>query len=224
MSYFDAATRMMDSIRDSSRAALPNVAKALIISKGTEYIRGLLKNPEINVGDILGIDSSVIEKNKIENFKNYFKDFARANLFEVLFFTEYDNQFLQKACKSVDVPGITFRDSSVDGIKHINGYDLDSINMTFNLDSEGKILEMLTKWSEKIFDRKTKTFGFKDDYARPIIIRLMQRSGLTFANILIEDAYPLNISPISMSWDSTDTITEISVSMNFDMFTIDFIY
>lgn len=229
MSILDSVTlknidkRLLDSIKDSVKTALPKVAIAKGVALGSEFLHSFFKYPSFDAAKVLGVSEEIVKTRSIENFKYYFKDFARANLFEVMFFTEFDNMFLTKSCKSIDIPGVTFNETVIDHRKFVTGLDLDSVSLTFNVDNEGKILKYFETWSNKIYNKETHTYGFKDEYAYPIIISLYQRNGNIFGYIKFDNAYPTNISSIPLSWDTDNTILELTVAFNFDTYFSEFI-
>ena len=162
-------------------------------------------------------------KLSINEFVNTITDFARPNLFQVNFggirLSPGGTEHLSAMCKSVQIPGITF----IEGKYMLNGFnrkmsigaDFDPITLTFLVDSEGKTIKILREWSNKIFGENG-TFGFKEDYQTDISISLLDRAGKVYGDIVLINAYPTNIDPVELSYESSDSILEISVSFNFD--------
>ena len=166
------------------------------------------------------------EKTSINDFISHFNtDFARSNLFhvtisEVNLNTPAALEHLKMSCKGVQVPGITFIEGKyiLNGFnkKSVIGADLDPITLTFLVDGMGKTLQIFEEWSNKILNKKTGKFGFKENYECDIDIDLLDRAGNNFAIFTLLRAYPTNIDVVDLSWESADTIMEITVSFNFD--------
>lgn len=156
-----------------------------------------------------------------ESFISHFTDFNRTNQFITRWSgpgpSGYE-EHLSMACKSIEVPGITFTDGIYDGRKFAVGYDYDSFTATFYIDSDGSTLACFDQWSNKIFDKETVEFGFKTDYESTVNVDFLSREGDTITTIQILKAFPVNISPISMAWDGEGEVSELSVSFDFDYY------
>ena len=166
------------------------------------------------------------EKTSINDFVSHFTtDFARSNLFHVSIDgvslgvpNAFEHLFM--SCKGVQVPGITY----VEGKYMFQGFnrkiaigaDYDPVTLTFFIDGAGKTLEIFDEWSNKIFNKQTGKFGFKENYQSQISILMVNRMGEIYDTVLLINAYPTNIETVDLSWESSDTLMELSVSFNFD--------
>ena len=156
----------------------------------------------------------------VNKFVGYYdKDLGRSNQFETSWMGGgiSDAEGLSMACKTIDVPGITLNDGVYDGRKFAVGYDLDSFSATFMLDAGGKVIRELYEWANRVYNQDTGKFGWKDDYGASLYILLNNREGSPYSMILIQNVFPVNISPISLSWDNEE-IVELSVDFDFDMY------
>jgi len=165
------------------------------------------------------------EKTSINSFVQHFTtDFARSNMFQVSFEgvqlkTPSAKEHLTMACKGIQIPGVTF----IEGKYMFNGFnrksaigaDFDPIALTFLVDGSGKTLEIFEEWSNKIINKQTGKFGFKEDYQTDITIMLLDRTENIYDKIKVFEAYPTNIDAVDINWDNADTIMEITVSFNF---------
>ncbi len=158
---------------------------------------------------------------KINDFVSTFKNgFLHSNLFNVTF-TEnkivQDNNILSYACKSAQIPGITFNEGKyfVNGYyrKFVSGADYDPITFVFLVDGKSEIIKILDKWGSAIY--KDGKYGFKDDYKCGINIELLNRDGTVSYTSKIIDAYPTNLASFDLSWDNTDQLLDYAVTFNY---------
>ena len=154
----------------------------------------------------------------VNNFTSYFnKGIGQANYFETFWSGGgVSSEHLSKTCKTISIPGITLTDGVYDGRKFAVGYDFDSFSATFYIDAEGKTAKEFQRWSNAIYNQETGKFGWKDDYTCTTEVKLYTKNLSTYNTIKIQNVFPVNISPIEMSWDTENTLLEISVSFDFD--------
>lgn len=130
-------------------------------------------------------------------------------------------------CRSAQLPGITVNsDYAVFNNKKHNyatGIDFDDITLEFYSDSRAKTLAFFWEWMSAISiptNMGTRLTGFKDDYTASIQIvmhpRLLWVAGQETVNFSLIRAYPVNISPVQLSHDETDSIVRFSVSFKYD--------
>ena len=151
---------------------------------------------------------------------HFFLDFGRSNMFKTSWSGNgpLDPAHLEMACKTINIPGITFTEGKYDGKKYAVGYDFDSFEATFYMDAEGKTKDEFDTWSEKVYQKKKGVFGFKNDYVAEVSVDLYTRDFSVYHTVKIINCYPTNISPIEVSWDNEGTVMELSVSFNFDYY------
>lgn len=164
---------------------------------------------------------------KIQDFINQFDhEYSRANMFYVEFLNLKDGDFLTYVCKDVEVPGLTFLEGQYQFLgknrKIVIGRDFDPIGLVFRIDGSGKTLKIFDGWTNEIINENNQ-YGFLNDYAKQANIYLLNRNGDIFDTIKIDKFYPINISPVSFSWDSSDTISEIQIAFNYESFVHEFV-
>jgi hypothetical protein len=155
----------------------------------------------------------------IQNFGT--QGFSRSNLFNVQITADFINteqsKMLTYGCLSCQVPGITFNESSYgnEGYtqKFVSSADFDPVTLTFYLDENNIIKDLFDEWKNKIFDDQG--YGYKDEYISEIVINRMKRDGTEYDTTKIIEAYPTNIEPIDLSWDSRDEVSRLAVSFNY---------
>lgn len=155
----------------------------------------------------------------IQNFGT--QGFSRPNLFNVQITADFINteqsKMLTYGCLSCSLPGITFNETSYSNAgynqKFVASADFDTITLTFYLDEENIIKDLFDEWKAKIFDDDG--YGYKRDYVSDIVINRMRRDGTIYDTKTIIDAYPTNVEPIELSWESRDEVNRLAVAFNF---------
>jgi hypothetical protein len=157
----------------------------------------------------------------IDTFIHHFEsDFGRSNNFKATWMvpqgTGVDDGVISRCTKSISIPGITFIDTSYSSCKFIVNYDFDSFDATFYVDADGELIESFLNWQKAIYNQQTGFFGYKNDYAATLLIELLSRGQEPYATVAVQKCYPINFSPVEVSYDSKDTIIEYNISFNFD--------
>jgi hypothetical protein len=155
---------------------------------------------------------------------------ARQNLFTV----EMLNSDLKFFCKSASLPGVnvTVQDYYPNGfgMKHSIPVSATTgdVNLVFMLDSDHKILSFFHRWMQKVVnydvssgifssvnDQLPFEFGYKDEYAVTISIKFYSTDLNGYYEYTLYDAFPTQVSPIDVSWDSNDSYATVTVNMAF---------
>lgn len=92
--------------------------------------------------------------------------------------------------------------------------DFDPIEMSFNLDSEGLLLEFFQKWKQLVCDDYNRV-GYFDEYIGKIQIKLLDRKGQDIFSVMLFGAYPTNRSPIPLGNQLQDSFIEMNVAFRF---------
>ena len=168
----------------------------------------------------------------ISQFKNSFFDYLRPNHYRVDFkkpgslsffndslsFSVSEN--LSAFCKSTSFPFFTFDTASImlnnKSNTVINKIDYDPVSFTLNVDNHKEVLKFILDWKKTIINDKYQ-FAYKDEYKLDIDIVLLDTNFLQeTAKCTLMDAILVNAEPIALSYESKDSISEISISVNFD--------
>lgn len=161
--------------------------------------------------------------------KNHFLDYQRPNYYRVDFKAPFkfslknlSNIFsggLSAICKSTSFPFFTFNTEDVflNNKKNtvINKIDFDPVSFTFNVDAGKEILNFIFNWKDSIMNDKYQ-FGYKDDYTMDIDINLLTVNKNPYMTCTLKDAILLNVDPIALSYESKDTISEVTISVGYD--------
>lgn len=165
----------------------------------------------------------------ISKFKSSFTNFLRPNLYRVEFdfkkfnASSYANmETISMLCKDAAFPFFTFNlaETHYNGRKHFSAQeiDYDPVNLVFMVDSDGNVLNFLTAWAKEIVDTNY-NYGFRDDYIATITISILDQTPsdlIQKATVKLYNAFIVNVDEISLGYDNTNQISEISVSFNFD--------
>ena len=167
------------------------------------------------------------ESGTLNTFLQTFKNgFVHPNLFKATFsaipsLSKYMEK-LSSACKSAQIPGITFTEASYyhDGYTHkfVSGADYDPFPMTFIVDggSESDVIKCFDEWNELIY--KDGQFGFKEDYEATLDIEMYNRDQSVLYKTKMIGVYPTNITSFDLNWDTKTTVMEYEISFNFHRF------
>lgn len=166
--------------------------------------------------------------------------FTRTNFFVVQIstpsFYEGDTEFLQFLCSSSQLPGVSVDTSSQkiwgygpsQNIPH--GVTFQPINMTFYSDGDGKMLQFFNDWTRSIVSYGSPTQGYKgtpyaelqypENYYTTIDILYYSPVGTDpyLCCYHLMDAYPMGMSPISVSWASSGQLAQITVPITYKNF------
>lgn len=161
-----------------------------------------------------------------------FADLLRPNRYEVEFFppaklkNSYDDisvynrviDLLKYLTISTGFPFETLENADIDILNrkfHIAATtDVDALEMTFNLDSEGLILEFFQKWKMLVCDEHNRV-GYFNDYIGKIKITLLDRKSKEVFSTTLVGAYPTNRTTIPLSSQSNDAFIDFSISFRF---------
>jgi hypothetical protein len=145
---------------------------------------------------------------------------ARANLFKAtITFPAYasgNSELAQFMCKAAQLPGSTIgqidipfrgRQLKIAGDRVFENWTVTIIN-----DTSMDVRDAFERWSNGI-NEHVANGGLTNpaDYMTDMGVEQLDKAGATTKTYEIRGAYPVNISPIDVSNDSTDTIEEFTV-------------
>jgi len=160
----------------------------------------------------------------LDKFTSKFTDFLRPNLFAVYIYpkAKFENNYTEEGinllCHEASIPFHTFTTVDVfyNNKTHstINKIDYDPISFTFYVDKFNKVLNFFDEWKKQIINENFQ-FGFYDDYISQIYIHVFDKLGEIAVSTVIEEAYPVNINPITLSYGENDVIMNLQTSFKF---------
>ena len=149
---------------------------------------------------------------------------ARPNLFKTTInFPGYaggDSELTSFLCKAAQLPGsvvgqidVPFRGRQlkIAGDRTFENWTITVIN-----DDEFKIRNAFEKWMNGINEHRAGTgFSNPTDYQSDLIIDQLNRQDDVTKSMIVRGAFPVNISAIDLSYDTTDAIEEYTVEFAF---------
>ena len=149
-------------------------------------------------------------------------DLSRNNRFRVLGDATPsgdDTAFLNMLVQTVSLPGMAFntamwRDYSVPR-KYPYDIAYNDLQITFLDTSNNLITNYYHDWmvgeGEGAIHRRT-GFGYMDQYRKDLTIQKLDRKDRITYEVLVRNAYPINIDDISLDSAGTDTLTQVTVT------------
>lgn len=127
------------------------------------------------------------------------------------------DEMLQLMCSGVASPSITFNTAEVKrlGYGPSTTYPLDlkysDINLTFLVDSAGRIQNIFHKWIALMMENSDGTdtsyfFEYKSAYTTQLKIKLLDNSNNKNFIYVMEDAYPVSIGESALMWDQSEVL------------------
>lgn len=167
---------------------------------------------------------------------------ARQNLF-VVELSPTNSEFipvndLRFFCKTVSVPGINLNVAEYKpygfGLDQAMpmGLNKDPLTCIFMLDSNHRVLSFFHEWMQSIVNYDTSRginapsgsdpdhlpyeIGYKKDFSVRMTIRIFSSSDRdVFYECVLDGVYPIQVSPLEMSWESNNTISTLPVTFSY---------
>lgn len=188
-------------------------------------VNNITGNAERLFDDVTSIFSESKKRMSPNHLMNNVQGYARSNKFRVLFpmpatlTTAYDTSILElisTQCQAVNMPSKqlgTFNHRNIGPIEKMP-YDsiFNEITATFRVDSKYLTRRFFQDWIMSINDHSGKTFKYRDEYQVDFNIYALNNKGDDIINIKVFQAYPTNLTAINLDENSSDTISEFSVS------------
>jgi len=88
----------------------------------------------------------------------------------------------------------------------------EDVKITLQLSSTMLEHNLIDSWMGFIYNEKTKTFAYPKDYYSTIDIVQLDAEMNSIKKIRLIDAYPINMSEVTLSYDATNTIETVDVN------------
>ena len=126
---------------------------------------------------------------------------------------------LKFLCVGVDMPGtqLLTQENRVYDLPQKFAYMKahDEAVLTFRIDKDYMSRYFFEAWEDSCYNRNTGNAFYKSSYVGNIRISTMRDDGTCPYALILEDAFPTQISNISYSWESTGQIAQFTVSFAF---------
>lgn len=90
--------------------------------------------------------------------------------------------------------------------------EYEEITLTFYCDTEYKVRDYFDIWFDTVFNTNSKTVNYYDEYVSNINIYTLDTEGNINYGVVLEEAYPIAINEVNLSYASSNEIQEISVT------------
>ena len=125
-------------------------------------------------------------------------------------------------CDSVVIPGkqiSTLEHQTVRQSKKIPyGTIHDDVNLTFLLTNDYYMKTMFDKWINSIVDNDKYCVAYKEDIVTDVIIQQLDENDIPIYGVKLEGAFPVTMSEIALSNESTSQIQKLNVSFAYDKY------
>lgn len=153
---------------------------------------------------------------------------ARPTLFEVQVVNpivgDADDK-LRFMAKTAALPGSTLGQTIVPyfgrQVKYAGDRVFEDWTITVINDEDFLIRNAMEAWSNAINSHDSNTRALPSEYKSNGLITQFSKSGAALRTYVFEGMYPVAIDAIPMSWETTDTIEEFSVTFQYDLWKVE---
>lgn len=162
---------------------------------------------------------------------------ARPNRFSVYFFCPKLGISVEGVlCKSVQLPGKQIEAAPfstygvLDSMPTSLGYDGQRASFTFMCDNSFADKQVFESWLNYIFggtiegnDQSYKpTFSYQEEYTGQVHINHFRNNGDISHTVILHDAFPVQVNPQQLDYDSTDSVLSMDLQFAFRYTTADY--
>ena len=94
----------------------------------------------------------------------------------------------------------------------------DDVALTFLLTNDYYMKNMFDKWINSIVDTDKYCVAYKEDIVTDVIIQQLDEQDVPIYGIKLEGAFPISMSEVAFSNESSSTIQKLNVSFAYDKF------
>ena len=131
-----------------------------------------------------------------------------------------DPRDISLLCDSVVIPGkqISTLDyqTTKNSVKIPYGYVQDDVSLGFLLTNDYYMKTIFDKWINSIVDLDKYCVAYKDDITCDVVIQQLDEQDVPIYGVKLEGAYPVSMSEVALSNESTSQIQKMNVSFAYD--------
>lgn len=166
----------------------------------------------------------------IQDFKSKFNaGGARPNLFQVTIPLQPWSDKLKFTCRAASLPQMTVGTIEVPyqgrKIKIAGDRTFAEWTITVLNDEDWRVRRGLERWNnalnEHLENIREGAFYNLSEYKFDVYIDQLDKQGLVIATYKMVGAFPSELSPIEVAWDTTDTIEEFTCTLQYDYWKAD---
>ena len=156
---------------------------------------------------------------------------ARTNYFAVTFngpssligSNKADPLIINALCESATLPGrsiSTFEHGTTrQATKRPYSFINDDVELTFYVTNDFYIKNIWDQWMRSVVDDTTGKVQYKKDYARDIVISVLDLNADTVYQTTLQNAFPITINAIPLSNSSENELMRLTVNITYDNYT-----
>jgi len=161
---------------------------------------------------------------------------VKSNKFQVIITPNVqigDNRIMSFMCDQATVPGVTWTTADVrhtgygNFAKRPTNATFTDVQLQFFVDSDSNVMEYFHRWMANInnFDRSNAGarngldlyhFNYPDEYQAVIDIIVFDDNQKRTTEIKLNDAFPVAIGDQQLSWENTNSLLKLSVTIAYD--------
>lgn len=214
----------LNDLREQASSSIAEVNEG--ITNATGQFDSVLNNINTVFNNIDRFTDDDKRSMGVQNLYANIKNFARNNRFRIviptppsLTGTRYDSRSMQALmvqCQAVSLPARTVATWNHRNIGPIEKMPYDvifqEVTMTFRVDSKYDTRRFFQEWMQSMTTSDNLYFRYRNEYTSNIKIMPLDLIGKPIAQIGLYNAYPTNLSVINYDENSTDAITEFSIT------------
>jgi hypothetical protein len=172
----------------------------------------------------------------LEKFVHYAHNdangFARPEHFSILFTfapntsDNVDTETISLSCHSVNIPGFSILSTPyhIYGIPVEMPYEVSFLPVTasFYIDGSHKLIKYLHAIKDRMFDTKTFSPYYRDEYAIPkVTILVSRKDDVPVQEYHLHNVIVKSVDSLPMTWASTNSLLDASVSLGYEYITVE---
>jgi len=106
-------------------------------------------------------------------------------------------------------------------IKYAGDRRFDNWQVTIINDEDFAIRNAMEAWSNAINSHDSNTRALPQNYKSNAIVTQYSKDGNALRTYVFEGLHPIDIDPISLNWEQTDSIEEFGVSFQYDLWRVE---
>jgi len=146
---------------------------------------------------------------------------ARKNRFQVSIPAIGDSNFYAKTATTADITiGTSPYRYTAPTSQHPNDLIHGDLQISFYVDKEYNVRKVFQRWIDEMVDLQAGNWGYRDDYARDIIVEALDVDGSVKMTTTYVSCFPKTIQAIEHSFDSSDEIQTLDTTFVYQYYTI----
>lgn len=149
------------------------------------------------------------------------------------------NRDMRYYCESAQLPGLTYQTDEI----RTSGYGniekrpyttiFQDVPLNFFCDADGRVMRFFHTWQQSVFNYNGRmspfavterrvgryTFAYPSEYFGTIDINVMNETSGSIIRYTLHEAYPITVSDVQVSWNNSDQILLLPVTIAYSYWT-----